>query len=105
MAQRFVTKKPQNRYIRPICNTRIKHYVSHPTVEKVADEVEKNNENTEDMADNRINQIKQVITPASEKSNGKRRNARVEKKADGLYEHAQDAVTVLTEDDRMLLKD
>lgn len=104
MAQRFVTKKPQNRYIRPICNTRVKHYLSHTPAEQ-NDNVETNNENTEDMADNRINQIKQVITPASEKSNGKRRNTRVEKKADGLYEHAQDAVTVLTEDNRMLLKD
>lgn len=103
MAQKFIGKKPQNRYIRPICNTRIKRYVVQPEAEAVSENTETKKENTEDM-DKRISHINQVLAPANEKG-GKRRNTRVEKKADGLYEHAQDSVTVLTEDNKMLLKD
>ena len=104
MAMRFIGKKPQNKYIRPVCNSRIKRYVvpaSEPAVAEVG--AETSNTNNEDMADKRITQIAQVVSP--EKPSSKRRNTRVEKKADGLYEHAQDAVTILTEDNKMLLND
>lgn len=103
MAQKFIGKKPQNRYIRPICNTRIKRYTVQPEAKVVSENTETEKENTEDM-DKRISQINQVLAPATSEKGGKRRT-RVEKKADGLYEHAQDAVTVLTEDNKMLLND
>lgn len=117
MAVRFNGKKIQNRIVRPVCNANIirtYQYVDVPvkTEDSVAETVDatdnasnapkkakrKNTEMTKNTQ--RVAQAVAVI-----KTNTPKSDRVVEKKDKGLYERTENSVTLLTEDDKMLLND
>lgn len=121
MAIRFIGKKTQNRVIRPIPNawvrrTVISEPISQPTEDKLEDEDKIDSEESkqrasaprktkkktsDNMADERITKVQQVL----DVNNLPKKQVRVEKKDKGLYERAENSVTLITEDDKMILND
>ena len=121
MAVRFNGKKAQNKFIRPIPNAWIRRTIAvahsaEQTDEKVEEKVEETTEqvektasqrkakkkNTENnMADKRIAQAQQVL----DVNQLPKKQVRVEKKDKGLYERAENSVTLITEDNKMILND
>ena len=108
MAVRFNGKKAQNKFIRPIPNAWIRRTIAvapsaEQTDEKEEEKVEeakkKNTENN--MADKRIAQAQQVL----DVNQLPKKQVRVEKKDKGLYERAENSVTLITEDNKMILND
>lgn len=103
---RFIKKRPQNRYVRPFRNYQVIRTVSvadpnNKVEEVVVSDKEKITENV-DM-DNRIEKINQILDV--KKGPNKRASVKVEKKNQGLYERTEDSITLLNEDNKMLLKD
>lgn len=102
---RFVKKRPQNRYVRPVKNYQLIRTVAKTSVEKEektteSGEVEKITEDKN--MDSRIAQINQVLDP---KKGSAKRVVKVEKKSQGLYERTEDSKVLITEDNKMLLND
>lgn len=111
MAQRFIAKRPQNRYIRPIRNSQIVRKIQttqSETAEQtevkevVENKTEKKNKNEEKM-DTKITKITQILD--ADKENAPKRKVRVEKKDKGLFERTENSTILLTEDDKMVLND
>lgn len=91
--QRFIGKKITNKIVRPMCNANKVHKVS---------EVVKNKEKKEEKPMNeKIEQATQILS--GEKL--PKRKVKIEKKEKGLFERAENDVTILTEDNKTLLND
>lgn len=118
MTVRFNGKKAQNKFIRPIPNAWVRcTVVSAPVTEQTDEKMEEATEqvekttapqrkakkkNTENnMADKRIAQVQQVL----DVNQLPKKQVRVEKKDKGLYERAENSVTLITEDNKMILND
>lgn len=104
MAQRFISKRPQNKYVRPIRNSQIVHKIhvaEQPNIDTVAEKKEKNEDTT---MNSKIAQITQVLDTTS-KGSTPRRRVKTEKKDKGLIERTEDSTILLTEDNKMLLND
>lgn len=106
MANKFITKRPHKKYIRPVRNSSVKHLVAtEPEVMAEAEETQTKEEKTDNDMDNKqYERIESVL--AATKKPGVKQRVRVEKKDKGLHERAtMEETTLLTEDGRALLND
>ena len=95
--QRFIGKRISNKVVRPMCNVNKAHKVTETIIP-----VKKNKEEKiEKPMNDKIEQAAQILS-------GERvpkRKVKVEKKEKGLFERAENDITILTEDNKTLLND
>ena len=98
MVQRFLGKKPFNRYVRPVRHTRSLDKID---MEKVVTETENNdNKDVVDMKEERLTKVEALVNAQAPK-----RKVKVEKKDKGLIERTENSTILLTEDNKMMLND
>lgn len=91
--QRFIGKKPNKKYVRPLYNN---------TMNKAVKVIENNEELIQDSTMNeKIEKIESILD--AEKA--PKRKVKVEKKDKGLFERTENSTILLTEDNKMLLND
>ena len=91
--QRFIGKNIKNKFVRPVCNNKKPH--------KVVEIKNNKKQETEIQMNDKIEQAAQFLS--GEKLPKKK--VKIEKKEKGLFERAENDITILTEDNKTLLND
>ena len=106
MPQKFITKNPNRRIIRPSSSVfhntlKVKEVNPVHNVTKVAASTE-NKEIKENTEMNAVEQLKNIV---GDDAKLPKRKVKVEKKDKGLFERTEDSTILLTEENKMLLND
>ena len=97
MVKRIIGKNIITKHIRQFSQKKDNN-ADNTAIVKEEKTVKENKEKKEkDMADERLKKIEAIVAP--------KRKVKVEKKDKGLFERTENSVTVLTEDNKMLLND
>lgn len=109
---RFITKKPNRKYIRPVRYNPASRTVTEVVVKedkpaeqpkkKEVNETKNNVENSNDMGDKNLEKVKALV---GEEVTIPKRRVKREKKDKGLIERTDGSEILLTEDNKMLLND
>lgn len=100
MVKRIIGKNITTKHIRQFSQKK-DNVADNTAIVKEEKTVRENKEKKEkDMADERLKKIEAIVGEKAPK-----RKVKVEKKDKGLFERTENSVTVLTEDNKMLLND
>lgn len=100
MVRRIIGKNIITKHIRQFSQKKDNN-ADNTAIVKEEKTVKENKEKKEkDMADERLKKIEAIVGEKAPK-----RKVKVEKKDKGLFERTENSVTVLTEDNKMLLND
>ena len=100
MAKRIIGKNIITKHIRQFSQKKDNRADNTAIVEEEKTVKENKGKKEKDMADERLKKIEAIVGEKAPK-----RKVKVEKKDKGLFERTENSVTVLTEDNKMLLND
>ena len=100
MVKRIIGKNITTKHIRQFSQKKDNRADNTAIVEEEKTVKENKGKKEKDMADERLKKIEAIVGEKAPK-----RKVKVEKKDKGLFERTENSVTVLTEDNKMLLND
>ena len=100
MVKRIIGKNIITKHIRQFSQKKDNNADNTAIVKEEKTVKEKKEKKEKDMADKRLKKIEAIVGEKAPK-----RKVKVEKKDKGLFERTENSVTVLTEDNKMLLND